>query len=998
MNQYLDDPNVIAENKLPNRSFYVPQRQVEDQLVSESIDLNGTWQFHYESDARVSSVDLADKQLNIKDWDQITVPGQWQMQGYGHPAYTNVQYPFQIDVPNTPAENPTGYYVKDVELQKQADRRYFLRFEGVDNAFFVWVNGQQVGFYKGSRTAAEFDITDVLNNGRNRIGVQVYQWSASSYIEDQDMWWLTGIFRAVSILARPQNFIWDYFYRTSFNENYAQAEFKIDLSAFVADSPLAVKLELLDPAGESVLVDLFDLTDKITKQYQIDRPKLWNAEEPNLYRLILSTADEVIEQQVGFRTVAIKNDLICVNGVPVTFRGVNRHEFHEKFGRAVPHERVLAELKLMKAANMNAIRFSHYPEDPWVYQQCDRLGFYLIDEADLECHGIYETGDVNQISSDPLWTKPYLERMEAMIERDKNVPAVIIWSVGNESGNGSNHKLMIDWAKQRDPQRLIHHEGEFRYACDPETGGEQDVQWSDMNSSMYPSIADLEKTVHDPKIKKPYILCEYAHQMGNGAGSLQDYWDTFNKYPQLQGGFIWEWKDHGIEKVGADDQKTFAYGGDFGEVPNDYNFVIDGIIQPDLKPSPSYFDVQHVYSPIQLQLLPDQLAAHITNHYNFTTVSQVQVIFTVKNKVQDLFSETVTVENLKPGETRTVAVDPEQSFLQDSQTDLVLLVDAQYLEATDQTQHSYRVSRLIARPESETTPANTVDQFTKLPVKDFVRRYQFGEHLLKINQQTGSWQIVEAKTAEPIVSQPQQIFWRALTDNDFRVGKVWREFGLDRMVTEVRSVTIEDQQTDAIVLKLNETCGAAGKDWLIHSTIAYRFTAAGKIEIKVSGQPQGQMPATLPRVGLQFVQEGADAKTTWLGRGPRESYPDINNGTWIDYFDAETIPDLNFNYIFPQENGNHQETRTVEIQSDAGYQLGLSSQEPFSFSLKQNTIQNLDAAQHVTDLQKLDHQFLLIVDHQQNGIGSQSCGPEPMGKYLLKTEAYEYELVVEIKP
>lgn len=993
MQHVLDDPNIIQINKLPARSYYIPRTAAGDEN-NEQLSLNGLWRFNYQPDSRISTICLDDSTLDVSNWNKIEVPGQWQMQGYGRPEYTNIQYPFIINIPYTPAENPTGYYVRDFELVKMKARNYFVRFEGVDNAFYVWINGKQVGFYKGSRTAAEFDITEYVRDGNNTIAVQVYQWSASSYIEDQDMWWLTGIFRDVSILNRPQNFIWDYFYHTKFDHDYSQVKFTLDLETF-RNKNLTVHILLLDDDNQVVIDDTQKICNQVTLSYQLSNPKLWNAEQPRLYQLVIATEEEKIKQRIGFREVKEINNLICINGTPITFKGVNRHEFHEKFGRTVPRSRVIQELKLMKDANINAIRCSHYPEDPIVYELCDQYGFYMIDEADVECHGVYATGDVNRISSDPEWSQSYIERMESMIERDKNFAAVIIWSVGNESGNGTNHQLEIEWARQRDSSRLIHHEGEFRYARVNDQP--QDVQLSDMNSSMYPSIAELKAVAENSTIVKPYILCEYAHQMGNGAGSLQDYWDTFRQYPQLQGGFIWEWKDHGILRNHISKNGDFAYGGDFGEVPNDYNFVIDGIIQPDLKPSPSFYDVQAVYSPIQLKLNKlEKPCVEITNEYNFTTISSLEVIFTIKNEAEELLSEKQKIVNLKPGEMRRLVLTKSFEELLTLDAALVLLTTVCYYDRATAATKKVTKSHLLKTETFDKRKIASSNTFENVDSKQaFINLYNFDDKQLQVNHKTGDWQIIKLATNQVLIKQPESIFWRALTDNDFIVGQMWRKAGLDRMLTNLRDLNIR-QSHNTVELSLGIACGPAGQGWFIKNRINYLFRANGEIKISVSGKPIGNYPETLPRIGLQFEEQGNDAEVSWLGRGPYESYPDINNGTWVDYFKANCIADLNFDYIFPQENGNHSDTNLINVLTSNKNLLTFTNDVPFNFSVKQTTITALDEAQHSTDLNKMNDKFLIMIDYRQNGIGSRSCGPEPLDKYLLKMETYTFGIDIKV--
>lgn len=647
------DPKVFQKNRLPPRSYYIPDT---------SVCLNGKWMFNYASspqeapDGTLISSRPSTKFMcphNCKTWVPIDVPGHWQLQGYGRPHYTNVVFPFPVCPPHVPTENPTGTYHRGFELPPEWDdsHQIRLRFDGVDSAFYLWLNGTQIGYSQGSRNPAEFDVTKhVVRGSPNHVMVQVLQWCSGSYIEDQDQWWLSGIFRDVHLIALPiRARIEDFFIKTQLDENYRHAELNVDLDLALMDG-CSVSFNLKDSDGkmihESGKIELSAKATNYTHSIKADNPQKWTAETPYLYDLIISLDSikqpdpkQSIHRRVGFRSVELKDGNICVNGKPIMFHGSNRHDHHPLLGRAIPLDWVRRDLLQMKTHNINAVRCSHYPSHPGLTALCDELGLWVIDEADLECHGFDAAAAANlnldglgyeekmartfknaasYTSDNPEWESAYLDRMHQLVERDKNHPSVIIWSLGNEAFYGRNHAAMSKWAKQRDPGRLIHYEPDRQAAS------------TDMISHMYTSPADLQKEAEaeGDHFTKPMILCEYAHAMGNGPGLLETYQDLFRSHRRLQGGFIWEWANHGLWKEDPDGKKYYAYGGDFGDEPNDGRFILDGLSNSDHTPTRGLIELKKTFEPIKARLLDDELV--VRNLYDFIGLDHVKAEYDIR--------------------------------------------------------------------------------------------------------------------------------------------------------------------------------------------------------------------------------------------------------------------------------------------------------------------------------------------------------------------------------
>lgn len=628
--KYWENPEILHVNCEKPHAYFIPyenENKARKGIRGTSKyfnSLNGLWKFKYLNSVYDVEDDFYRIDYNADNWDNLPVPSNWQLHGYGKPNYTNKNYPYPCDPPFVPNENPTGLYIRDFFVNDIADRKNYLVFEGVSSCFYVWLNGEYVGYSQVSHMTSEFDISKYLKSGRNRLAVMVLKWCDGSYLEDQDMWRLSGIFRDVYLLNRTPVHISDLFVKAEINDglDIGSINCTVTLSEQCTST---VKAILTDNSGKVLEEKIQSIDQEGTLEFHVSNPKLWSAEIPNLYSLCLICEGEVIFQKIGFRKVEIRDSVFYINGMPIKFKGVNRHDSHPELGYAVPLDFIKQELYLMKRHNINAIRTSHYPNDPRFYELCNEIGFYVIDEADLECHGTDMVGKINLLSDDPTYEKAYVDRMVRMVERDKNFACIVMWSLGNESGYGCNLVKMAQWAKQRD-SRLIHYERVFHPKMKEEfESGKYDTSCLDVYSRMYPSIDWIEdEFLTDENEKRPLILCEYSHAMGNGPGDLKDYWDLFYQQERLAGGFVWEWCDHGIAQKTSDGKEYFAYGGDFGDMPNDGNFCVDGLVYPDRTPHTGLLELKNVIAPIDVEAVDlDNGKLKITNRFDFLNLSSL---------------------------------------------------------------------------------------------------------------------------------------------------------------------------------------------------------------------------------------------------------------------------------------------------------------------------------------------------------------------------------------
>ncbi|MFF0830216.1 beta-galactosidase subunit alpha [Brevibacillus sp. NPDC003359] len=1001
---------LLERNRLAARAYFLSYPEVAGALTYERGAtpwfqlLNGHWQFAYVQSPQLVPENFFASDYDASDWSRIQVPGHWQLQGYGKPHYTDLYYPFPVDPPHVPSDNPTGCYLREFTISPDwQQHQVILRFEGVDSAFHVWLNGKEVGYSQGSRLPSEFDVTELLQEGTNRLAVQVYQWSDGTYVEDQDMWYLSGIFRDVSLIARPKLHMRDVAVVTELDDEFRNGVLRVRVhvenSAAASYDGVHVTLQLLDQAFSPVASTLRAGAGQLTAgqeavvelELPVQEPQKWSAEEPNLYHLLLTIGHEtgekteVIPIRVGFRRIEVKGNNFFVNGVAIRLNGVNRHDHHPDLGRAVPFETMREDVLMMKRYNINAVRTAHYPNDPRFYDLCDQYGLYVMDETDLETHGFQLTGNISQLSDDPEWEQTYVERMQRMVERDKNHPSIIMWSLGNESGFGCNFRAMAAWCRQADPTRLIHYEED------------REAEVCDVFSTMYSSIEKMMQHGENEHLQKPHIMCEYAHAMGNGPGGLRDYANVFDKYPRLQGGFVWEWIDHGLRQYTPDGREYFAYGGDFGDYPTNGNFVIDGLIRPDRTPSPGLLEYKKVIEPIVVEATDlESGLVTIVNRYDFRTLDHVRMVWSIAADGQVLQSGTLSLPHTAAGSRTIVAVPYTLPAQVQVRTDywmtlsFVLAHDESWVQAGHELAWAQFALPVTAAQQVTVAPHQPVygkvdTTETKTDVTFTGADFQFVFD--KVNGVPASW-VFAGK--ELLVAGPRLTFWRAPIDNDMYVVEEWRKVYLDRLQTRVEHVSVGQESEDRAVITCDVRIAPPVYDWAFTCRYTYTVFGNGEVLVDVQGTPKGTPPAMLPRIGLKLLVAKDMERVSWYGRGPGEAYIDSKEANRIGVYHA-SVDELYTPYVFPQENGNRTDVKWMSITDQRGIGLFAIGQPTLEFSALHYDTDDLEQAKHTTDLVKREY-VTLHLDYRQNGLGSNSCGPKQSEQHALRPEEFFFQM------
>ncbi|MFI5681380.1 glycoside hydrolase family 2 TIM barrel-domain containing protein [Streptomyces cellulosae] len=944
---YVEDVSP-GSGALPPRAWYASSD-------AKSLSLNGSWRFRLSATADAEDDSFAAEGYDAGGWAEVTVPGHWVLQGdgaFGAPIYTNHLYPFPVDPPHVPTENPTGDHLRVFDLPSDwpADGGVVLRFDGVESCARVWLNGTDIGEFKGSRLPHEFAVGHLLKPAGNVLAVRVHQWSAGSYLEDQDQWWLPGIFRDVTLLHRPAGSVLDFFVHASYDHTTGEGTLRVESD--VDGRVLVPALDIDVATGEPVTVGVLP----------------WTAETPKLYDGELVTQGERVPLRIGFRTVALDDGLIKVNGEPVLFKGVNRHEWHPEKGRALDLETMREDVLLMKRHNINAVRTSHYPPHPAFLDLCDELGLWVIDECDLETHGFVEQDWRDNPVDDDRWTPALLDRAARMVERDKNHPSVVFWSLGNEAGTGRGLTAMAEWIHGRDSSRLVHYEGDWN------------CRDTDVYSRMYAFHDEVEKIGRrldggtGKRRELPFIQCEYAHAMGNGPGGLADYQQLFEKYDRLQGGFIWEWIDHGVKHP----ELGYAYGGDFGEELHDGNFVCDGLLFPDRRPSPGLVEYKKVVEPVRFEGDSTNSTVgtvRVTNRHDFADLSALAFEWSYQVDGETIEAGALNVPPLGPGESADVKLpEPSAQALGDESGWTVrALLAADTAWAAKGHVVAWGQFPVAARPLPSVPP-------TVRPVS--------GEGLITLGPATFDARTGAVNTIAGVLVEGLKLdVWRATTDNDdgaewqtdTRYGALWRNLGLHRMHHRLETVEVGE---DALTVR-TRVAPAAREVGL--STV-YRWTSDGdRLRLTVSVGPEGDWKLPLPRLGIRFQLAEAD-RVKWFGGGPGEAYPDTKRASMLDRWES-SVDELQTPYVRPQENGARADVRWVELGG-----LRIEGDPEFWFTARRWTTEQLDAATHLTDLTPGETVWVNL-DHGQHGIGSQSCGPGPLPQYHLRAESAEFSFV-----
>lgn len=985
-------------NRMPARAHFLTFPSKEKALLNNNRYthafkiLNGVWKFMFLDAPEYSPEGFFNSDFDVTKMDDITVPGNWQLQGYGKMHYSDLWYNFPINPPYVPTENPTGIYKRTFFVEESyRDKKIIIRFCGVDSAYHLWINGKEVGYSKVARNESEFDITDLIRVGEeNDVTVRVYQWSDGTYLEDQDMWWESGIFRDVELIGVPKDGINDYKVIADLDDEYKNGIFKVE--AFLRTTKeVNVTFELVDAGENTVFTKTVVAKEgKACIDEVIADVNHWTAETPYLYKLFITVEDdgqivEVIPQNVGFRNIRLNGETFLVNGVAIKFKGVNRHDYSPQNGRVVSREEIEKDIILMKQFNINAIRTSHYPNSYYLYDLCDEYGMYLIAETDLECHGFELTGDYKWITDDPSWELAYVSRMTRMIERDKNHPAIIFWSLGNESAFGCNFRKMTDVAHEMDPTRLVHYEGDF------------DVESADVYSTMYTWIENPKKPylMKDiiEKSKKPHIHCEYCHAMGNGPGNLKDYQDLVYAHDKLQGGFVWEWFDHGIESFTESGEKYYRYGGDFGDDPSNKDFCIDGLIMPDRTPSPGLYEYKKVIEPITTTAVDIQKGIiNLLSRYDFANLDRFNLVYKVMEDDVILQTGFMAVPSIEarankditlPYDLSAIKVKPGAHYYVN--ISYQLREDTSYAFsghelATAQFELPLYKEGIVVRPEGI---LNVEKEHTTLHVKG-------ANFSLDFNLVNGNLMNIVRDGMQILSKGPRLTLWRAPISNDMEIIDKLKKVYFLHLEHEV--VMNIDYHMEGNILKvevdtINSTTNSA---WHFKTKYVYTVCPSGDILIDVEGTPSGRVdlaPDMLPRIGVSMHLDKSMEHVRYFGMGPGENYADSKEAAQMGLY-ANTVDGLFTNYVIPQENGNHMGCKWVSMTNDRGMGLLASTEGDFNFSASWYEDKDLDDAKHTCDLVKRDY-IVFNVDYKQNALGTNSCGQWQLDKYRAKFEDFK---------
>ncbi|TFE30615.1 glycoside hydrolase family 2 TIM barrel-domain containing protein [Cohnella luojiensis] len=1002
LNRYWENLNVLQVNREAPRASYIPYA---DDITAKSgkrgkspfyQTLNGSWKFQYHNSVLNVEEPFYEETADVSEWDDLIVPSCWQVNGYDQLQYTNINYPFPNDPPFVPNNNPAGLYVREFNVaDRRDDKEKYIVFEGVNSCFYLWVNGQFAGYSQGSRMPAEFNVSTFLKTGNNRVAVLVLKWCDGSYLEDQDLWRFSGIFRDVYLLERDRVRIRDAFNKQSFEEGFRKAVLTTEIET---TGSMYASAELKDANGEVAASAEAVVDGKGTLRFEVDNPKLWSAETPYLYELYVRGGEEVLRFPVGFRQVAVEDGEFRINGRAVKLKGVNRHDSHPELGQTIPVTHMIKDLVLMKKNNVNTIRTSHYPNDSRFMDLCNEYGFYVVDEADLESHGIgndYQEGSSHTLSRNPDWTAAFIDRAARMVERDKNHPCVVMWSLGNESGYEANHIAMAEWIRERDPSVPVHYEG-----AAPHYKGSSNVECLDLESRMYSSVQEIEAYAKDENNVKPLFLCEYSHAMGNGPGDLKDYWDVIYRYPKLAGGCVWEWNDHGIKTETKDGTPFYAYGGDFGDKPNDGNFCIDGLVTPDRRPHTGLLELKKVLSPIRFEA-HDLKAGQIkvTNLYDFIDFSHVGVFWKIELDGRLLQQAQLDLDGIKPHDSRILTLPYTVSETSSGRyvhtftswmKEETRWAEAGHEISFEQLEWSNAEPSLyddVSHVQGKKAPALQTEETGRLlTIEGLDFRHAFDLELGTVRRiSRNGVNMLDAPSAFSV--------WRAPTDNDMHVKEKWIEEGYDRAAMKTYQCDWSITGDGDVELRSRFSLGADSKTAILKGESLWKVNASGEIRLQLTVKVQEELPYPyLPRFGVRLTMPKGMEEVEYSGFGPHESYVDKRQSVRRGQF-LTTVDEMFENYIMPQENGSRYGTEWAIVSNAQGMGLRFSTPEGFSFNASHYSPEDLTEARHDWELaRKKRKETIVHLDYKMSGVGSNSCGPELAEAYRLNDKEFRYEL------
>ncbi len=1039
-----ENEQVIGINKEAAHSYYVPYATIEQAVADVKLnsplvlDLNGTWKFNWVKHPGMRPVDFYKTDFDVSYWDDIDVPSNWQTEGYGKPIYTNITYPFEKNPPhilgNPPANftqnelpNPVGSYRRNFNLPSDWDgKEIILHFDGVKSAFYVWVNGEKVGYSQGSMTPAEFNVTNYAKPGENTLAVEVYRWSDGSYLEDQDFWRFSGIYRDVFLYAVPKIHLWDFGLKTDFNDDLSVAGLHLNLNFknTGANSSQTCEVYLTrfgeTPGGTPVAtIPLKSVSQKkglqISETVQVEKPELWSAEIPNLYQVIFVMKDkdgnvsEVVSTPFGFRKIEIRDQQLWINNQSVLLKGVNRHEHDPFTGRHVSLQSMTRDVELFKQFNVNTVRTSHYPNHPDFYKLCDIYGIYVIDEANVESHGMGYGKE--SLAHRENWQKAHVDRVVSMVERDKNHPSVIIWSLGNEAGPGINFAACRDAIKERDKERPVHYE---RYN-----------EVADIESTMYPKVEWLDETGAKDN-PKPFIMCEYAHAMGNAVGNLQEYWDVIEKHPRLIGGCIWDWVDQGLAKPvpGKEDEYFFAYGGDFGDRPTDWNFCINGLTTPDRQITPKMEEMKKVYQYVGFE--PVDLAdgkITIKNKYQFLNLNQFDLSWELEQDGNVIQAGGMHPLDLAPGKSAEISVPMEKITPEPGSEYFLKIIfnlkkdykwaDRGHVVAWEQFKIPVQAPAVQPVNEEQLPSVSMKENGDDLvlsgkyfsvtfnkKVGTITQLDYYNTHILKtdpeaiygVHPETNL--IYWPTETDKRVAGPMVNIFRAPVDNDYIFGRgpgpKWRKAQLWDLSTEAQHFEVNRINDGKTEVKTNiKSTSPTG--YSVTTTTIYTVYGNGLIDVETNFNPDNaEWP--LPKLGFIMQLPKGFENVEYFGAGPFENYVDRKRAAAIDRYQT-TVDDIFVPYIRPQDCGNRSDARWVAVTNRDETGIMITAPDLMNFSALHYTPLDLEKANHPYELKKRD-ETILTIDVAHCGLGGGSCGPGPMDRYLLNAGKRDFHYTI----
>ncbi len=1001
-----ENPAVNGINKeKPHAYSFLASEKANNPTIQS---LNGIWKFKWSPDPQSRPMDFYTTNYSTENWDNILVPGNWELQGFGTPIYTNITYPFKRDAPKVTSEpeksftsflqrNPVGSYSTTFTIPESwNNKQVFLNFGGVQSAMYVWINGQKVGYSENSMSPAEFDITNYIHIGENKLAVEVYRWCDGSYLEDQDIWRLSGIFRDVDLIARPKTFISDFFVKAVPDNTYNNANISIDLNIDNRSTQNVLGLYVdAEFTGFSAQCDMIDLSFTVkvpvvqkSKQTSLElkslikQPRLWSAETPDLYHLTLklkNNKNEIVDKAecyFGVRKIEIRGDIFYVNDKAVKLKGVNRHEQHPRTGRHVSRKTMIRDLELMKQDNINMIRTCHYPDDPLFYELCDQYGFYVMDEANQESHG-FGIGN-KELGDNPVWKKSHVERAVSLVQRDKNHPCVIFWSMGNEGGHGQNFIAMADTVKKLDSSRLIY------------SDTQRDI--SAIYDEGYLHPADLKKL--GEKIKdKPVFMRKYAHVMGNSGGNLQEYWDVIYADSSLTGAAIWEWVDQGLAKkkdgsplkltehpddYQLKDDEFWAYGGDFGDQPNDGNFCIKGLISSDRKPHPHYYEVQKVYQQVVFKLLNDKnITIGVTNHFDFLSLRNFDFEYEYTSNGKSIQKGKFRCDNIMPGTSSNIVL-PSPQVADTASSEICLNIYTRLKTATLWAEEGFCIAReqFVVKPYrwTKVLPAGKQVIVTESPTQIELKTEKMSFTLERKNGSLVSWKVNQQ---ELLKGQLEPYFWKTPNDNQKQSGYS-RELGKWKKAAETRVVKNVDivRQVNLVSVKFDMNLPTIGANY----TLDYQLTGNGKLQVEAAYTPLCDTIPLIPKFGMRVRIPENFSTIDWYGRGPYENYPDRKTASLIGLYNS-TLKNFITNYPDPQDNANRCDVRWFSLSAQNNETFKITGLQPLNFRAWPYTEDDLENTRHDYQLPKRDF-INLNIDLNIHGVGGDDTwGAKTMAKY-----------------